>query len=180
MARRGDERATKGAVRRGEAAFWVPASGGASRFVGCPRDGRVGGGSSSLPWWCAGVGVVRGACRLQRAPEAYRGRSWAALEPTHLRNDRRDREARLTVVRQQRVCARGALQERSDRRVGASEGRHRTAKRSLCGSVSAQRGSAAKKPPGSRVFLIWPKASTSPAGASSAAAEAEPKAAEKN
>ena len=58
--------------------------------------------------------------RGESVPRA--GRSWAALEPTHLRNDRRDRAARWTVVWQQWACARGALQEWSDRRGRESGG----------------------------------------------------------
>ena len=73
MARRGDERR---AVRQGKANFRVPAPGGASRFVGCGVGGWGGGGKSSSSPWRAG----------QRGDERD---SWMALEPMHLRNERR-------------------------------------------------------------------------------------------
>ena len=62
------------AVQQSKAIFRVPAPGGVSRFVGC-RVGGGGGGSSSSPWRAG-----------QRGDERD---SWMALEPMHLRNERR-------------------------------------------------------------------------------------------
>jgi hypothetical protein len=100
---------TRGAVRQGKAIFRVPAPGGASRFVVCGVGGGVGGGSSSSPWRAG-----------QRGDERD---SWTALARADAPAQRAScRAARLTVVRQQRPCAQGAPQKRSEGRGRVSGG----------------------------------------------------------